>query len=93
MYLQVDLQNRARVFAPDCIARLETLVRETVVDRFDHTHLNLDTDEFAELNPSVEHIARVCHALLADPVRAAGGCLEQVTVWETEKTSCTYPAG
>ncbi len=69
---------------------LERLVREHVLLRFDHKNLNLDTEEFADLNPSVEHIARVCHDLLAGPVAEAGGRLESVTVWETEKTSCTY---
>ena len=44
------------------------------------------------LIPSVEHIARVCHDVLAGPVAEAGGRLERVTVWETEKTCCTYPA-
>ena len=71
---------------------LERIVGERVVERFDHTHLNLDTPEFARLNPSVENIARVCHDLLADPIAAAGAALDHVTVWETEKTSCTYPA-
>jgi len=71
---------------------LERIVDEQVIQRFDHTHLNLDTAEFAQLNPSVEHIARVCHDLLAEPIAAAGAALEKVTVWETEKTSCTYPA-
>ena len=72
-------------------AQLERLVEELVIQRFDHKHLNIDTTEFAELNPSVEHIVRVCYELLSDPIAAAGGRLEQVTVWETDKTSCTYP--
>jgi len=71
---------------------LEKIVHDTVIRRFDHTHLNLDTAEFASLNPSVENIARVCHGLLADPIAAAGARLERVTVWETDRTSCTYPA-
>lgn len=71
---------------------LERIVDEQVIQRFDHTHLNLDTAEFARLNPSVEHIARVCHDLLTSPIAAAGAALEHVTVWETEKTRCTYPA-
>lgn len=75
------------------LATLERIVDETVVRRFDHTHLNLDTEEFASLVPSVEHIARTCHELLREPIAAGGGRLEQVTVWETERTSCTYPAG
>lgn len=71
---------------------LETIVHEHVISRFDHQHLNLDSELFAELNPSVENIARVCHELLEDPIRRAGGLLHQVRLWETEKTSCTYPA-
>lgn len=71
---------------------LERIVDETVVRRFDHTNLNLDTAEFDGLVPSVEHIARVCFELLEDPIRRSGGRLEPITVWETEKTGCTYPA-
>jgi len=74
------------------LPELERIVDEQVIQRFDHTHLNLDTAEFAQLNPSVEHIARVCHDLLVEPIAATGAVLEKVTVWETEKTSCTYPA-
>ncbi len=70
--------------------QLRDLVQEHVIQRFDHKHLNLDTEEFARLNPSVEHIAKVCHDVLVGPVAKAGGRLKQVTVWETEKTSCTY---
>jgi 6-pyruvoyltetrahydropterin/6-carboxytetrahydropterin synthase len=73
------------------LPELERIVDERVVRRFDHTHLNLDTEEFADLNPSVEHIAKICHDLLHEAIAAAGGRLERVTVWETEKTSCTYP--
>ncbi len=74
-------------------ARIEQLVDKHVIQRFDHKHLNLDTQEFARLIPSVEHIARVCHETLEGPVAEAGGHLERVTVWETDKTACTYPAG
>lgn len=70
--------------------RLERLVDELVIQRFDHKHLNIDTVEFASLNPSVENIARVCYDLLAEPVAVAGALLQGVTVWETDKTSCTY---
>ena len=76
------------------LADLERLTDEAVIERFDHTHLNKDTREFAPeggLNPSVEHIAKVCYDLLAPRVKEAGATLSSVTVWETEKTSCTYP--
>ena len=79
--------------APFPLDRFEQIVIEHVINRFDHTNLNLDTEEFATLNPTVEHIAKVCHDLLLAPIDAAGATLRRVTVWETEKTSCTYPAG
>jgi 6-pyruvoyltetrahydropterin/6-carboxytetrahydropterin synthase len=74
------------------LPHLEQLVDEHVIERLDHTDLNRQTDAFAGRLPSVENIARVCHELLTGPVDAAGGDLRQVTVWETEKTSCTFPA-
>ncbi len=71
---------------------LEQLVDEHLVDRLDHTDLNRQDDVFGRRLPSVENIARAAHGLLAGAVAAAGAELRQVTVWETEKTCCTYPA-
>ncbi|MFO0874752.1 MAG: 6-carboxytetrahydropterin synthase [Phycisphaerales bacterium] len=71
---------------------IESIVRREVVDRLDHKHLNLDVPEFAGRNPSVENIAKTCYDLLVGPLRAAGGQLRTVTLWETEKTCCEYPA-
>ncbi len=78
-------------------ADLEAVTNESLVARFDHKHLNLDTPEFGQggLNPSVENIARVFFDILAPMVRDRSGAraaLRSITVWETEKTSCTYPA-
>jgi 6-pyruvoyltetrahydropterin/6-carboxytetrahydropterin synthase len=86
------------------LADLERLTNQTIIERFDHKHLNTDTPEFAcepggadgaGLMPSVENIARVCYERLAPAVTAAapggGVSLRSVTVWETDKTSCTYP--
>jgi 6-pyruvoyltetrahydropterin/6-carboxytetrahydropterin synthase len=73
------------------LPELERTVDATVIRRFDHKHLNADCPEFAALNPSVEHIAAVCHGLLASPLAAGGASLERVTVWETEKTCASYP--
>ncbi|MFI4871489.1 MAG: 6-pyruvoyl trahydropterin synthase family protein [Phycisphaerales bacterium JB061] len=81
---------------PFTVAMLESIVDRVVIQRFDHKHLNLDTEEFASetgLNPSVENIAKVCFDLLSPAVAEGSGNpkLEHVTVWETPKTSCTYP--
>lgn len=76
---------------------LERLTRATLIEPFDHTHLNVDTAEFAQGAgevPSVENIARVFHGLLGRAVREAshgGAELRSITVWETDRTSCTYP--
>lgn len=73
---------------------LDSLVARDILDRFDHKHLNEDTTEFATgtgLNPSVENIARVFFEILAPSIRAAGAELRHITVWETDRTSSTYP--
>lgn len=77
--------------------QLERLTIDAVIQRFDHKNLNIDTAEFADgrgLNPTVENIARVCFDLLAPAIAAASPSarLRSVTVWETDRTSCTYPA-
>jgi 6-pyruvoyltetrahydropterin/6-carboxytetrahydropterin synthase len=76
---------------------LETITKRTLIDRFDHTNLSVDRPEFippAGLNPSVENIAKVCFELLAPEIARAARAvtLRSITVWETDKTSCTYPA-
>lgn len=76
---------------------LERLTDETIIRPFDHKNLNTDTREFREpggINPSVENIASVFYHLLnaaikAQPKKAE---LRSLTVWETDRTSSTYPA-
>ncbi|MDH3582770.1 MAG: 6-carboxytetrahydropterin synthase, partial [Phycisphaerae bacterium] len=72
------------------VERLEELVDRNVIRRLDHKHLNEDVPQFSELNPSVENIARVVWEMLQEPAATAGLPLEQVRIWETEKTVCTY---
>lgn len=81
---------------PFTLAAIEQVVDHVIMQRFDHKNLNTDTPEFGPgaLNPSVEHIAKVCYDLLKPAIAAASSsraALQAVTVWETEKTSCTYP--
>lgn len=88
---RLDDQGRTRLN----LAALERTVNDAVIEKLDHKHLNTDVPQFdadrGGVNPSVENIAKVCFDLLTGPVGAAGGELRSVTVWETEKTSCTYP--
>lgn len=67
---------------------LDSLVKGLVIDRYDHRNLNVECDEFARLNPTVENIAQVIFDRLFE---ALGDSLLRVRVWETPKTSaeCT----
>ncbi len=70
------------------LPRFEQVVKERVIDRLDHKHLNVDTAEFRSLNPSVENIARVIWGMLRGHVAPAR--LALVRVWETPKTYAEY---
>jgi len=72
------------------IALLDSVVNESVVQKLDHKHLNIDVPAFASLNPSVENIAKVIHGWLSQSLPAIDVTLDEVSVWETGKTVCTY---
>jgi 6-pyruvoyltetrahydropterin/6-carboxytetrahydropterin synthase len=78
----------ARTGAVLPLPRFEQIVKEYVIDVLDHTHLNLDTPQFRDVNPSVENIARIVWSMLADRVMPAR--LHAVRVWETPKTCAEY---
>lgn len=63
------------------MAALDEVVRARVVERFDHTNLNLDP-LFANCVPTTENLCRVIFGLLKDALPV--GELEHVRVEETE---------
>lgn len=83
---------------PFSLIDLERVTDRVLIQRFDHKHLNEDTGDFGPgsgVNPSVENMARVFFELLAPAIdRESRGTasLRSITVWETEKTSATFPA-
>jgi 6-pyruvoyl-tetrahydropterin synthase len=89
---RLDVTVATNPAVANTVATLETVVDREVMSRLDHKHLNMDCPEFADLNPSVEHIALVCRNLLQAPLRAMGLDLVSVTVWETAKTCATVHA-
>ncbi|MBY0587849.1 6-carboxytetrahydropterin synthase [bacterium] len=70
------------------LGRLEEIVQQELIKRFDHKHLNVDTAEFQRQNPSVENIARVAWKLLEGKLSPAR--LARVRVYETAKTWVDY---
>jgi 6-pyruvoyltetrahydropterin/6-carboxytetrahydropterin synthase len=63
------------------MAALDDVVRSRVVDRFDHSNLNLDP-LFVNRVPTTENLCRALFTLLKDALPA--GKLERVRVEETE---------
>ena len=63
------------------LVALDEVVRERVIERFDHANLNLDP-LFANRVPTTENLSREVFALLKDALPA--GKLERVRVEETE---------
>lgn len=69
---------------------LSDLIKEQVLDRFDHKNLNLDTVAFANLNPTAENIAMVIYDLLREKLDA--GLELKIRLYETERNFVEYPA-
>lgn len=68
---------------------LKKVIKEQVLDRFDHKNLNLDTEEFKELNPTAENIAVVIYNLLRAEITSD---LElKIKLYETERNYVEYP--
>ena len=70
--------------------KLSDLLKELVINRFDHKNLNLDTEEFKHLNPSAENIAIVIYDLLRDKIEEEYEI--KITLYETERNFVEYPA-
>ena len=68
---------------------LSDLVRDQVLVKFDHKNLNLDTEEFRNLNPTAENIAIIIYNLLRPHISPAIDM--QVRLYETERNFVEYP--
>jgi 6-pyruvoyltetrahydropterin/6-carboxytetrahydropterin synthase len=70
---------------------LSDLIREQVLNKFDHKNLNLDVTYFKDLNPTAENIAVVIWNILREKIDRK---LElKITLYETERNFVEYPAG
>jgi 6-pyruvoyltetrahydropterin/6-carboxytetrahydropterin synthase len=70
--------------------KLSDLVNEKVIERFDHKNLNLDTEEFKQLNPTAENIAIVIFNLLRPHIKAEHELY--IRLYETPRNFVEYPA-
>jgi 6-pyruvoyltetrahydropterin/6-carboxytetrahydropterin synthase len=68
---------------------LSGLIKTHVLDKFDHKNLNLDTEEFKDLNPSAENIAIVIYNLLR--AQLDNSLHLKIRLYETERNFVEYP--
>jgi 6-pyruvoyltetrahydropterin/6-carboxytetrahydropterin synthase len=68
---------------------LSDLIKEYVLDRFDHKNLNLDVEEFKTLNPSAENIVIVIYDILREKISQNYDL--KITLFETERNYVEYP--
>jgi len=71
-----------------CIGDFEKTVDNELISLLDHKNLNADVEHFTQTNPTIENIAVFAWNRLADKFTDAA--LHRVTIWETDKTYCTY---
>jgi 6-pyruvoyltetrahydropterin/6-carboxytetrahydropterin synthase len=69
---------------------LSDIIKESVLNKFDHKNLNLDTDEFQHLNPTAENIAVVIWNILREKIDKKFDL--KITLYETERNFVEYPA-
>ncbi|MGS0527824.1 6-pyruvoyl trahydropterin synthase family protein [Zobellia nedashkovskayae] len=68
---------------------LSALIKNKVLDRFDHKNLNLDTKEFESLNPTAENIAMVIYDILKAELDEGLELL--IKLYETPRNFVEYP--
>jgi 6-pyruvoyltetrahydropterin/6-carboxytetrahydropterin synthase len=71
------------------LKELSELVKKEVLVKFDHKNLNLDTQEFKELNPTAENIVIVIYNLLRPHIDKKKDL--QIRLYETPRNFVEYP--
>lgn len=68
---------------------LNDIIKDEIIERFDHRNLNLDTVEFKTLNPTAENIARIIYELLRVKIDIKYDL--EITLYETPRNYVVYP--
>lgn len=70
------------------VQNFEKTVKDEFIEKVDHKNLNEDVDYFKNQLPTVENIVVFAWNCLEN--KFADARLENITVWETDRTFCTY---
>lgn len=68
---------------------LNDIIKDEIIERFDHKNLNLDTLEFKNLIPTVENIARIIYEILRAKIDKKYDL--EITLYETPRNYVVYP--
>jgi len=67
---------------------LSTLIKTEIINNFDHKNLNLDTEDFKDLNPTAENISIVIWNRLRAKISSHLNL--SVTLFETDRNAVEY---
>ena len=68
---------------------LSKLLKENILERFDHKNLNLDVPEFKSINPTAENIVLVIYDILRAQIDTRYEL--NLRLYETERNFVEYP--
>ena len=69
---------------------LRDIIKEEIIEKFDHKNLNLDVIEFKELNPTAENIAITIYNILKEKINEKHEL--KIVLYETARNYVEYPA-
>ncbi|TDU42737.1 6-pyruvoyltetrahydropterin/6-carboxytetrahydropterin synthase [Gelidibacter sediminis] len=67
---------------------LKDIIKEEIEEAFDHKNLNVEVEEFKNLNPTAENIAVVIYNKLKPKLKS--GLKLTITLYETQRNFVTY---
>lgn len=70
---------------------LKEIIKKYVIKRYDHKNLNLDVDDFKDVNPTAENIAISIWNIMRKHIDSKFGI--QVILYETERNFVEYSGG
>jgi 6-pyruvoyltetrahydropterin/6-carboxytetrahydropterin synthase len=69
---------------------LSDIIKQDVIEKFDHKNLNLDVPEFKNMNPTAENIVKVIYDILRKKID--GRYELKLRLYETERNFVEFPA-
>lgn len=86
--LEVSVGRQRDAESNGWICEFEKVVETQFLDLVDHKNLNVDVAGFETLNPTVENLAYFAWEKLDGQFKNSH--LEKITVWENDRTFCSY---